>query len=596
VSEVAENINFAEIILGEKHEKTHATPQLDSQNNTASQQQPQEYPLVRHHCVSYLSYSSDYIYNTYSYLGNGLIAHKVTHRNTDRFEVKDLEKWSYLRELRHKGHLYYEFKKETSNGTPIILRVPENNKEKLPIVIKHPRGTVTLQLLQRNTTDKKVVLEGYTKMTVRIDTYGSFHVFDILHDLTDLPNRNVDFTYNLLRIKLLDPEVYVRFKRYHQTEDGRTVDYLLRMDKLLSKLRVYGGVKEKLDSRGKYSKSSQHSHVVGIKWKGHNVEIKVYTAKYHPERDPKLEIIMKDGITLTFDEFRNLEKFIEKVKEEVIKEIKIASGILGAIVEYCQLILTWDVSEDSKYFSHKASLDKDFLRYLRGVDIWDFLYTHNIPFGFDDLDFEILENAAKRTLVTIPQLSEALSKSESTIRRRIRKLVKAGLLNGTKGKSTNYYWLAVYGDLPELSPEEKRTSYIDRTFIEKSAEIIKNKIEKAPITGIDTRIDDVDLINMGVILWGIGSGWNKPELLFSFLKIVKRELSLKRLSEKYIRRYIKILNSLRIIQTRKFGVRSRRHKKNESEEPVKPVVQYYLLEPEIKKLLHKVDYFSFFGF
>lgn len=588
---VVENINFAEIILDRDPEKDHITLNRNFKTNTT-----RNHVSVRHRFRIYLSYSSDYIYNVFDYLGRGLIAHKVTHRGAYRFNVKDLEKWEYIGKIIYKGHLYYKFKKETSNGTLIILRVPGTSERDLPIVIKHPRGTVTLQLLYRNTRDKKVVLEGYTKMIIRIDTHGSFYIFDILHDLTDLPNRNIDFTHNLLRIELLDPEVYVRFKRYHQTKDGKTVDYLLKMDRLLSKLRAYGGVKEIVHSKGKYSKLSQHSHIVDIKWKGYTVKIKVYTSKYHQERDPKLEIIMKDEITLTLGEFMDLEKFTKKVKEEVQKRIKIASGILGAIIEYCHLIPIWDVNEDRKYFPHEASVDNDFLRYLRGVDIWDVLYTHTLPIGFDDLDFEILKNAAERTVVTIPGLSKALSKSESTIRRRIKRLVEAGLLNGTKRKNTNYYWLAVYGDLPELSPEEKRTTYIDRTFIEKSVEVIKNKIKETPITELNSSIDDVDLINMGVILWGIGSGWNKPELLFSFLKILKRELGLKRLSEKYVRRYIKILGSLGIIQTRKFGVRSRRQKKNGSAEPVKPVVQYYLLEPELKKLLNKVDYFSLFGF
>ncbi|NJE60547.1 winged helix-turn-helix domain-containing protein [Thermococcus sp. 21S7] len=556
------------------------------------------YSAVRHHFVVYFSYSSTYIYDVLEFLSRHLIKALVRNVINSRDKIREIEQWRYIGETRKNGKKYYLFLKKPKTGElQIVLEAPPTSVYKsnwmkdsigiLPVIIKgfkndqdpwkeRPQWTVTVGLIYKNTIDTTYTRAGYIKSTMRIDRYDTYYPLDILNAIRDLPNRPIDYTYRLKRIKLLTPELYVRFPRYTIDKDGRTVDNLLKMNRLLNELRERNGIRQHVISEGDVNSLDEHGNVVDIIWKGHEFRLKLYTSKLYPHRDPKLEVIVRDKVEISRNELH--PNLVLKKLDALRERLNIASGILGAIMAFMRISPRWDPVEDYRYLTQKLLVDKEFLGYLWGTESATYLASYGQHLAeLDKLDYQILKITAERTFIKVPILAKILSKSESTIRRRLKKLERLGYISATKGKRPNYYWLRLYEDLSVASTEkEDNFLYVDPKFLECSVSILK---QIAP----ESFYSQEDIEKMSIILWATGIGWSTSELLFEFTKFLGKRRGLKKLSKKTITRYLKFLTNIGLVTVEKFNVGKKR------------VKRYVLIDKTLKACLKDLDYYRVFG-
>lgn len=555
------------------------------------------YPAVRHHFVIYLSYFNTYIYDILKFLSGRLIKAFVQNIINSRNDIKDIELWRYIRETRKGGKKYYLFLKELKReDIKILLEAPldssrnsKNSEEMPPIVVKGfkknqdieedlPIWTVTVETIHQNTLDTKYIRPWYVQSTVRIDLYGTYYPFGALSAIRCLPNRPINYTYRLKEAKLLVPELYIRFPRYSIDEHGKTVDNLMRVDRLLNELRKRSGIAQRSGSKGEFRNLKWYYNIIEILWRGLKFRLKLYLSKSYSYRDPKLEIIVVDGVEISKDEILNPEKLSKKLA--LIRErINMASGILGAIATFTGISPRWDPYEDYKYLAQKLLVDRGFLAYLKGIDLANYLACHSQHLAeLDNLDYHILQIATQHLVIGIPMLAELLSKSESTIRRRLKKLEKLGYISGTRGKRPNYYWLKIYEDLSETTIEENENKfpYVDTKFLEHTASILR-RIASEHIFGQD------DIEKMSIILWVIGIEWSTSDQLFKFVRFLGKKRGLKKLSKKAISKYLEFLTDIGLVKIEEFKVGKKKEKR------------YLLLDETLKSYFSDLDYYKIFG-
>ncbi len=555
------------------------------------------YSAVRHHFVVYLSYSSTYIYDVLEFLSRHLIRALVRNVINSRDKIREIEQWRYIGETRKNGKKYYLFLKKPKTGElQIVLEAPPTSVYKSkwikdlmgtpPVIIKgfkndqdpwkeRSQWTVTVGLIHKNTTDAKYTKAGSIKLTMRIDRYDTYYPFDILNAIRDLPNRPIDYTYRLKRIKLLTSELYVRFPRYTIDKDGRTVDNLLKMNRLLNELRERNGRYQHVISKGDVNSLDEHGNSVDIIWRGHKFRLKLYTSKLYPYRDPKLEIIVRDEVEISKNELHpNL--IIRKL--DILRErLNMASGILGAIMAFMGIAPRWDPVEDYKYLTQKLLVDKEFLAYLWDTEPATYLASYGQHLAeLDKLDYQILRILTEHAPIEVPTLAKILSKSESTIRRRLKKLERLGYVSATKGKRPNYYWLKLSEDFSVASIKEDNFPYVDPKFLECSVSILK---QIAP----ESFYSQEDIEKMSLILWATGIGWSTNDLLFEFTKFLGKRRGLRKLSKKTITRYLKFLTNIGLVTVERFNVGK------------KKVKRYVLIDKTLKACLKDLDYYKIFG-
>jgi len=556
------------------------------------------YSAVRHHFVLYFSYSSTYIYDVLEFLSRHLIRALVRNVINSRDRIRGIEQWRYIGETRKNGKKYYLFlKKPETKELQIVLEAPSTSVYKSkwikdmmgtpPVIIKgfkndqdplkeRSQWTVTVGLIHKNTIDATYMKAGSIKLTMRIDRYDTYYPFDILNALRDLPNRPIDYTYRLKRIKLLTPELYVRFPRYTIDENGRTVDNLLKMNRLLNELREKNGISQHVTSKGDVNNLDEHDNAVDINWKGHKFKLKLYTSKLYPYRDPKLEVIVIDKVEISKNE---LHPNLVMRKLNILRErLNMASGILGAIMAFMGIAPRWDPAEDYKYLTQKLLVDKGFLAYLWSTEPVTYLasYGHHLA-ELDKLDYQILKILTEHAPIKVPTLAEILSKSESTIRRRLKKLERLGYISATKGRRPNYYWLKLYEDLSVASTKkEDNFPYVDPKFLECSVSILKQIVP-------ESFYNQEDIEKMSIILWVTGIGWSTSDLLFDFTKFLGKRRGLRKLSKKTITRYLKFLTNIGLVTVERFNVGK------------KKVKRYVLIDKTLKACLKDLDYYRVFG-
>jgi predicted transcriptional regulator len=572
----------------------------DEYNKIPQQSEWGHYSGVRHHFALYVSYCNTYIYDVFEFLGRHLIKAKVQNVVNSRNKVKEIEKWRYVEETRKSGKKYYIFQKELSNGDKIVLEVPlasiyKSYKAKdssgiPPIVIKYfeetqdikkdpPKWTVTLTVIYNTTIDAKYKKRGDGKLTMRIDLYGTHYSLHVLNVIRDLPNRGIDFTYCLKKVKLHSPELYLRFPRYSTDKHGNTVDNLQIVHDLLNELLKRIGIKQQLKIKGTFENLEEYSNIVEIIWRGFRFRLKLYITKYHPYRDPKLEITIADNIEIAKDEIHNPEKLTKRITW--FREMQyLASGILGAIATFVGILPKWDLFEDYQYPSQELLVDKGFLALLKGMTFEKYITQHAQHFsGLDDLDYKILNAIIERPVITVKELIKKLSKSESTIRRRLEKLEKLGYISGTKGKKPNYYWLRLYDDLSETSigkSEKKEFPYVDPSFMEYAVSIIR---QLAP----NYNYNHEDFGKMAIILWTIGIGLGTHDQLVKFVRFFGKIIGLKRLSKSTISKYLKFLIDNGLVTVEKFKAGK------------KKVERYILLNEDLATYFRHLEYYEVFG-
>ncbi|EEB72957.1 hypothetical protein TAM4_1064 [Thermococcus sp. AM4] len=555
------------------------------------------YSAVRHHFVVYFSYSSTYIYDVLEFLSRHLIKALVRNVINSRDKIREIEQWRYIGETRKNGKRYYIFLKELKReDIKIILEAPldssrksKNSEEMPPIIVKGfkknqdiegdlPIWTVTVETIYRNTLDARYIRPWYVQSTVRIDLYGTYYPFGALSAIRDLPNRPINYTYRLKEAKLLAPELYIRFPRYGIDEHGKTVDNLMRVDRLLNELRKRVGISQRFGSKGEFRNLKWYYNIVEILWRGLKFRLKLYLSKLHSYRDPKLEIIVVDGVDISKDEILNPEKLSKKLA--LIRErINMASGILGAIMTFTGISPRWDPYEDYKYLVQKLLVDRGFLAYLKGIDLANYLACHSQHLTkLDNLDYKILQIATQHLVIRISMLAELLSKSESTIRRRLKKLEKLGYISGTTGKRPNYYWLKIYEDLSKTTIEENENKfpYVDTKFLEHTTSILQ-RIASEHIYSQD------DIEKMSIILWVIGIEWSTSDQLFKFVRFLGKQRGLKKLSKKAISRYLEFLTDIGLVKVEEFKVGKKKEKR------------YLLLDETLKSYFSDLDYYKIFG-
>ncbi len=449
--------------------------------------------LFGHHARVDLTYSSRYPYDVLQFLADRLYDYFIRNKYQAGGFIRDVGDWVFVGERRVRGRKYFVFK-NVAYG--VELRARPSWVDDAPIVIHFDdMSTVTVKLIYANTSDARVVYSNSPKLSVQVDLYGRLDFAPLLDLISKLPNRELDFLEGLVKVRFVKFEVYVRYPRRQ----------LRKVEKALLAIRDRIGIGYEV--RDKLQFGGQYWVVVDAVYQGVRFKLKSYLTHKHPDRDPKLELVLP--LKVEFRDIADMKRALETVRDLVeFGKRFLASFVVAAGLEVAPS------SVDSSFKAFGVTPVEEYVAFILGAGLSYELERQFLDDGrLDEVDRIIISELTKRNLTSkdLPRLATLAGKAKRTIQYHMKKLSELGYVDYDEmgGNNQWVYWLVVDKLVGKEQGRDSWRDYIDGAFKEVAVQHI--------LSATDVSITRRSLDNFVLTLWLIYKGANTISALRALL-------------------------------------------------------------------------------